>query len=118
HLHSLDDLFQCYPQPSLIRDLWTLAEDARIEACLKAEYPGLRRDMDDLLREELSRRSLTYGMSVKEMIVDLLLQLSVQPSETVMGPAAIQGCTRSPRETGKRPWPSAFSSEGSSCLSL
>ena len=90
HLHSLDDLFQCYPQPSLIRDLWTLAEDARIEACLKAEYPGLRRDMEDLLREELSKRSLTYGMSVKEMIVDLLLQLSVQPSESVRVPFALE----------------------------
>ena len=89
-LHSLDDLFQCYPQPSLIRDLWTLAEDARIEACLKAEYPGLRRDMDDLLREELSSRSLTYGISVKEMIVDLLLQLSVQPSEAVRVPFALE----------------------------
>jgi nitric oxide reductase NorD protein len=90
HLHSLDDLFQCYPQPSLIRDLWTLAEDARIEACLKAEYPGLRRDMEDLLREELSKRSLTYGMSVKEMIVDLLLQLSVQPSDSVQVPFALE----------------------------
>ena len=35
HLGSLDDLFQCYPQPALIRDIWKLAEDARIDAGLK-----------------------------------------------------------------------------------
>src|SRR5207245_4878414 len=58
-LASLEDLFQLYPHPLLIRDLWMMAEDARIEACLKTEYPGLRRDMDAVAREEVARRSLT-----------------------------------------------------------
>src|SRR5437867_11595783 len=40
---SLEEFFQLYPHPLLIRDLWMMAEDARIEACLKAEYPGLDR---------------------------------------------------------------------------
>src|SRR5881409_52931 len=69
---SLEEFFQLYPHPLLIRDLWMMAEDARIEACLKAEYPGLGRDMDAVAREEVARRSLTHGMSVRELIVELL----------------------------------------------
>src|SRR5437660_6373968 len=69
-LASLEDLFQLYPHPLLIRDLWMMAEAARIEACPKAEYPGLRRDMAAVAREEVARRSLTHGMSVRELVVE------------------------------------------------
>src|SRR2546426_662905 len=88
-LASLEDLFQLYSQPLLIRDLWMMAEDARIEACLKAEYAGLRRDMDAVAREEVARRSLTHGMSVREMIVELLLEMSATDPDEVRVPDAL-----------------------------
>ncbi len=86
---SLEELFQLYPHPLLIRDLWMMAEDARIEACLKAEYPGLRRDMDVVGREEVARRSLTHGMSVRELTVELLLQMSADGPDEVRVPDAL-----------------------------
>src|SRR5438309_7215954 len=86
---SLEELFQLYPHPLLVRDLWMMAEDARIEACLKAEYPGLRRDMDVVAWEEVARRSLTYGMSVRELVVELLLQLSASDPDEVRVPDAL-----------------------------
>jgi nitric oxide reductase NorD protein len=89
-LQGLDDLFQCYPYPALIRDLWLLAEDARIETSLKAEYPGLRRDLDAAAREEVSRRSLAHGLSAKEMAVELLVQLSGGVPEQVRIPFALE----------------------------
>src|SRR3989449_4558110 len=88
-LASLEDLFQLYPHPLLIRDLWMMAEDARIEACLKTEYPGLRRDMDAVAREEVARRSLTYGMSVRELVVELLLQMSAGDPDEIRVPDAL-----------------------------
>ncbi|TLY43400.1 MAG: VWA domain-containing protein [Nitrospirae bacterium] len=88
-LASLEDLFQLYPHPLLIRDLWMMAEDARIEACLKAEYPGLRRDMAAVAREEVARRSLTHGMSVRELVVELLLQMSAGDPDEVRVPDAL-----------------------------
>src|SRR2546425_511302 len=88
-LASLEDLFQLYPHPLLIRDLWMMAEDARIEACLKAEYPGLRRDMDAVAREEIARRSLTHGLSVRELIVELLLEMSATDPDEVRVPDAL-----------------------------
>ncbi len=86
---SLEEFFQLYPHPLLIRDLWMMAEDARIEACLKAEYPGLRRDMDAVAREEVARRSLTRGMSVRELIVELLLEMSATDPDEVRVPDAL-----------------------------
>jgi len=86
---SLEGFFQLYPHPLLIRDLWMMAEDARIEACLKAEYPGLRRDMDAVAREEVARRSLTRGMSVRELIVELLLEMSATDPDEVRVPDAL-----------------------------
>ena len=87
---SLDGLFRLYPNPPLVRDLWVMAEDARIEACLKAEYPGLRRDMEAVAREEVAGRSLTHGMSVREMIVEVLLQMSAGDPEEVRVPVALE----------------------------
>src|SRR3989475_462623 len=86
---SLEEFFQLYPHPLLISDLWMMAEDARIEACLKAEYPGLRRDMDAVAREEVARRSLTHGMSVRELIVELLLEMSATDPDDVRVPDAL-----------------------------
>src|SRR5437016_5165159 len=86
---SLEEFFQLYPHPLLIQDLWMMAEDARIEACLKAEYPGLRRDMEAVAREEVARRSLTHGMSVRELIVELLLEMSATDPDEVRVPDAL-----------------------------
>jgi nitric oxide reductase activation protein len=86
---SLEEFFRLYPHPLLIRDLWMMAEDARIEACLKAEYPGLGRDMDAVAREEVARRSLTHGMSVRELIVELLLEMSATDPDEVRVPDAL-----------------------------
>lgn len=87
---SLDEFFRLYPNPPLIRDLWVMAEDARVEACLKAEYPGLRRDMEAMAREEVAGRSLTHGMSVREIVVELLLQMSAGDPEDVRVPVALE----------------------------
>jgi hypothetical protein len=87
---SLDEFFRLYPNPLLIRDLWVMAEDARVEACLKAEYPGLRRDMEAVAREEVAGRSLTHGMSVREMVVELLLEMSAGDPEEVRVPVALE----------------------------
>src|SRR5437870_2763861 len=82
-LAPLEAFFHLYTPPLLIHDLWMMTEDARIEACLKAEYPGLRRDMDAVAREEIARRSLTHGMSVRELVVELLLQMSAGDPDEV-----------------------------------
>jgi hypothetical protein len=87
--HTLADFFTLYPQPGVIRDLWTIFEDARVEARLRAEYPGLRPDLDAATKAALSLRSLTHGMSVRELMLDALLLASSGLSNVTI-PDAIQ----------------------------
>jgi nitric oxide reductase NorD protein len=80
---TLAALFRLYPHPGLIQDLWMLVEDARVEFLLQQEYPGLQRDLQQFAREAITTRSLTHGLTAKELIVDQLLQLSTAASQPV-----------------------------------
>ena len=80
---TLAALFRLYPHPGLIQDLWMLVEDARVEFLLQQEYPGLQRDLQGFAREAATTRSLTHGLTVKELVVDQLLQLSTAASQPV-----------------------------------
>ncbi len=80
---SLAALFRLYPHPGLIQDLWVLVEDARVEFLLQREYPGLQRDLQQFAREAITTRSLTHGLTAKELVVDQLLQLSTAASQPV-----------------------------------
>ncbi|HEX2056588.1 MAG TPA: hypothetical protein VHF07_08840, partial [Nitrospiraceae bacterium] len=87
---SLADLFALYRQPGLIRDLWTILEDARVEFLLKQEYPGLRRHLSQFAAEAVKARTLSHGLTVRELIVDQLLLLSTATEpESVAVPDAI-----------------------------
>ena len=80
---TLAALFRLYPHPGLIQDLWVLVEDARVEFLLQREYPGLKRDLQQFAREAITTRSLTHGLTAKELVVDQLLQLSTAASQPV-----------------------------------
>jgi len=80
---TLAELFRLYPHPGLIQDLWMLVEDARVEFLLQREYPGLQRDLQGFAREAVTTRSLTHGLTIKELVVDQLLQLSTAASKPV-----------------------------------
>ena len=80
---TLAALFRLYPHPGLVQDLWMLVEDARVEFLLQREYPGLQRDLQQFAREAITTRSLTHGLTAKELVVDQLLQLSTAASQPV-----------------------------------
>lgn len=86
---TLAALFQLYPHPLLVRDLWTVLEDARIEFLLQAEYPGLRRDLAQLAAHSITPRDPAHGLTVKELLVDCLLRLSTGESAASAVPRAV-----------------------------
>ncbi len=88
-VETLAQVFEFYPQPGIVRDLWTVLEDARVEFRLQHEYPGLKRDLTVMAREAVRTRSLTHGLSVREMIVDCLLLLTTAEPGTVRVPDSI-----------------------------
>jgi nitric oxide reductase NorD protein len=94
-LANLAELFDDYPQPRLIQDIWMVLEDARVEFRLKHDYPGLRHDLAVFARDAVTTRSLLHGMSVREMVVDSLLLLSTAERENVELPDAIRDLVES-----------------------
>ncbi len=74
-IHTLGNLFQRYPQPEIIRDLWEIVEDARIDFLLRHEYPGLQEDLTSLTKEAMELRTLSHGMTAREIVLDALLLL-------------------------------------------
>ena len=89
-VHCLTDFFALYPQTGVIRDLWTILEDARVEFLLQQEYPGLRDDLADVARESVKTRSLLHGMTAREMVLDQLLLLFTQGAEGPRIPENLQ----------------------------
>ena len=86
----LTDFFALYPQTGVIRDLWTIIEDARVEFLLQLEYPGLRDDLADVARASVKTRSLLHGMTAREMVLDRLLLLLTQGAEGPRIPENLQ----------------------------
>ncbi len=73
---TLAALFELYPHPLLVRDIWAVLEDARVEFLLQTEYPGLRKDLVRLAAESIGPRNPVEGVTPKELVVDCLLRLS------------------------------------------
>lgn len=87
---TLAALFQLYPNPALVRDLWTVLEDARIEFLLQTEYAGLRCDLARLAAESIVPRDPAQGVMPKELVVDCLLRLSTGEAEDTAVPKAVR----------------------------
>ena len=89
-INCLTDVFSLYPQKGVIRDLWIILEDARVEFLLQQEYPGLRNDLAAVSRASVETRSLLHGMTSREMVLDQLLLLFVQGADAPPIPDSLQ----------------------------
>lgn len=87
---TLAALFQLYPHPVLVRDLWVVLEDARVEFLLQSEYPGLRSDLVRLAAESIGPRDPAQGVTPMELIVDGLLRLSTGEAPDSAVPRAVR----------------------------
>ncbi len=87
---GLTDFFALYPQTGVIKDLWIILEDARVEFLLQQEYPGLRDDLAAVSRASVQIRSFLHGMTAREMVLDQLLLLFGQGAEGPQIPDNLQ----------------------------
>ncbi len=87
---TLAAFFQIYPDPALVRDLWAVLEDARVEFLLQTEYPGLRCDLARFAAESIAPRDPAQGVTPQELIVDGLLRLSTGETEDSAVPKAVR----------------------------
>lgn len=70
-------LLERFPDALLAQNLWTIVEEARVDFLLRHEYPGIRRDMDAVLAEQLRGRPTLETLPRRAAILEGLLQLSV-----------------------------------------
>jgi nitric oxide reductase NorD protein len=77
------DFFGLFPNPSWARSLWTILEDARIDFRLRTEYPGVRRDMDQIVGLDLQSRPKLEGLLPRAAVHEALLQLSITDTTEV-----------------------------------
>lgn len=66
-----------FPDSGLAQNLWTIAEEARVDFLIRHHYPGLRSDMDRVLGEQLRARPKINLLARRAAILESWLQLSV-----------------------------------------
>lgn len=71
---ALSALFATFEQPDLARRLFTILEDARIDAAMLRQYKGLRRDVARIMAHSLAQRPPWQGLTLRQALLEGVLQ--------------------------------------------
>lgn len=82
---ELERCLRGFPNVSLARDLLMMVEGARVEACVRAAYPGVGRDMDRLDAAWRPARPPLAGLSPVSQAVELLARSLADPAAAARG---------------------------------
>ncbi|MCU0934647.1 MAG: VWA domain-containing protein [Gammaproteobacteria bacterium] len=93
---DLTRFYGLFPSPALARDLFNIVEGCRIDARIRAAYPGIRRDMDLIQSETLARRQELGPLPEAAAIVEVLLQASLggEPEVAHLDPGIARAAMR------------------------
>lgn len=78
-LSPLQVFFTLFASPALMRTIFTLVEDGRVDAHLRRHYPGLAADTRFFVQDVLCRRPSLRGTPLHEAFLEILLRLSLDP---------------------------------------
>jgi len=100
YLSTLDDspgqaeafthFFAAFPQPELVRSLFALLEDARIDAALHRRYKGIRRDLAMIMAHSLRQRPVLQNVSLRQALLEGLLQRTLGKEMSADVPALLR----------------------------
>jgi nitric oxide reductase NorD protein len=76
-LDAIRSLLEALPLQDLALDIFFILEDGRIDHMLREEYAGLRRDIDIVIADAMSRRPSLRELPLQEALVEVLLRLTV-----------------------------------------
>ncbi len=74
---ALAQFFAAFEQPDLARHLFTILEDARIDATLARRYKGLRPDLERLMHHSLQQRPAVWELPLRQALLEGLLQATL-----------------------------------------
>ncbi|MFI5303171.1 MAG: nitric oxide reductase activation protein NorD [Nitrospiria bacterium] len=76
-----------FPDPTLAQNLWTIAEESRIDFLLRSEYPGAVRELKPIFETQKNARPDLFNLPEEKAVIEALFQLSVH--EDIVVPLAI-----------------------------
>ncbi len=74
---AFEQFFSSFDQPDYARQLFTVLEDARIDAFLARQYKGLQKDLTRLMRHSLTQRPDLSALPLRQALLEGLLQLTL-----------------------------------------
>lgn len=77
HADAFTLLFAAFPEPDLARSLFTLLEDARIDAAMVQHYKGMQQDLAMVMAYSLRQRPVLSGLSLRQALLEGLLQVTL-----------------------------------------
>ena len=88
-LTAMQRLYDLFDDRRLLSQLFALAEDARIDARVCDEYPGIRRGLRRLQKLEAEQRPEVRLMPMRQAFVENLLRASLGQPETIRWPKGL-----------------------------
>ena len=79
--------FNLFEDRGLALDIFTVAEDGRLDARVRSEYPGIRSAYIRVQRDSLAGRPDIKTLPMREAMVELLVRLSLQQYQELPAPA-------------------------------
>ena len=83
---DMERFFDLMPDRKLGNDLYTIAEDSRIDAATKHEYGGIRASLTRMQRGELERRPDVRQLPLRQAFVENLVRFSLDGSDAILWP--------------------------------
>lgn len=83
---DMEEYFDLFPERQLASDLFTIAEDSRIDWRVKSEYGGIRRPLVRMQHEELPKRPDVRQLPLRNGFVENLVRASLDGVDAVRWP--------------------------------
>jgi len=85
---DMEAFFDLFPERQLASDLFTVAEDSRIDSRVKRDYGGIRRPMLRMQQEELAKRPDVRQFPLRNAFVENLVRASLDGVDAILWPRA------------------------------
>ncbi len=83
---NTERFFDLFPERKLASDLYTIAEDSRVDGAVKREYGGIRRTLGRMQSAELEHRPDVTRLPMRQAFVENLLRASLDGAAAVRWP--------------------------------
>jgi nitric oxide reductase activation protein len=88
-LTDMERFFDIFDERQLALDLFTIAEDVRIDAFVRREYGGIRRSWGRTQEMELERRPDVRSLPLRQAFLENLVRASLDGARTIVWPQGL-----------------------------